>query len=427
MSLLVHLPKFEGPLALLLYLIRKEEMDIMDINIHEITGQYLEYVRQMRELDLEMAGEFVAMAATLIQIKSRMLLPQYNEQGEIVESEDPRKELVQRLLEYQKFQEGARLLNERAWVGRDLLLRGLREDLQTAPEEIELEENALFSLITSYRNVLKTAKKKVHEVGLKLQSIASRILEMRERLVPGHSIGMSELYKANDLRSRQILITFLSVLELAKMGYVFLFQSDVYSEIWIETKRAITQDVIGKVEEYDAAAATITAETLMATPSTEESTAAQNLASLSLEEPAMGAVELSDLDLLKASDETVADAFDIYGQENLSDEGEVEGADGPLAEKSDADLAVEEIASDDEIFQAEIELGLRKGPENSESVDELIRTLGLNLDFMETESEVVIESVHHAVNESKNEPEPDILAEEPPASEDQNPEGDANV
>ncbi len=368
MSLLVHLPKFEGPLALLLYLIRKEEMNIMDIKIHEITGQYLEYVRQMRELDLELAGDFVAMAATLIQIKSRMLLPQYNEQGEIVETDDPRKELVQRLLEYQKYQEAARLLTDRAWVGRDLFLRGLREDLQSAPEDIELEENALFSLITSYRHVLKTAKKKVHEVGHKLQSIAGRILEIKDRLILGRSIGMSELYNATERRSRQILITFLSVLELAKMGYVFIFQTEAYSEIWIESKKAITQDVIGKVEEYDAAASEITAETLTAALPGQEALPEQVSALTPVD-------ALSDQDLLQGSDEVVAQAFDIYANEDLTltEEGAQESV---LASEGGEDVArfhlqnpaldasiefaPEEIASDDEILQAEIELGLRK-------------------------------------------------------------------
>ena len=105
--LLIQLERFEGPMGLLLHLIRKEEMDIFDIKINEITTQYLEYIKLMKELDLEVAGEFVAMAATLIHIKSRMLLPQYDENGEVVENADPRKELVQRLLEYQKFQEAA--------------------------------------------------------------------------------------------------------------------------------------------------------------------------------------------------------------------------------------------------------------------------------------------------------------------------------
>ena len=107
MSIRVQLQQFEGPLDLLLYLIRKEEMDIFNINVVEITKQYLDYIKLMKEFDLEVAGEFVAMASTLIHIKSKMLLPQYDENGEVVESEDPRKELVQKLLEYEKFKEAA--------------------------------------------------------------------------------------------------------------------------------------------------------------------------------------------------------------------------------------------------------------------------------------------------------------------------------
>src|SRR3954468_1595754 len=125
MSINIQLPKFEGPLGLLLYLIRKEEMDIMDINIHEITKQYFEYIKLMKELDLEVAGEFVAMASTLIHIKSRMLLPQYNEEGEEVQ-EDPRKELVQKLLEYKKIKELSQQLYKLPLLGRDVFRRGER-------------------------------------------------------------------------------------------------------------------------------------------------------------------------------------------------------------------------------------------------------------------------------------------------------------
>lgn len=251
MSITVQLPKFEGPLGLLLYLIRKEEMDIMDIKIHEITKQYLEYIKLMKELDLEVAGEFVAMASTLIQIKSRMLLPQYNENGEIVEQEDPRKELVQKLLEYQKFQEAAKLLYERPLVGRDVWLRGTRETLEQKEEEIVLEENALFSLIASYRRMLRAVKKKVHQVAAKAQSIASRVLEIKDRLIVGNKITMMELVTATEDRARQALITFLSLLELGKMGFVGLYQSEAYSDIWVDTKKTIETDVLARVEEYD--------------------------------------------------------------------------------------------------------------------------------------------------------------------------------
>lgn len=151
MSYLVHLQQFEGPLALLLYLIRKEEMDILDINVNDITRQYLDHIRMMKELDLEVAGEFVAMAATLIHIKSKMLLPNYDEKGEVVEaSEDPRKELVQKLLDYQRYQDGAKRLYERPLLNRDLFLRGVREDFGNGDAgEVILEDEGLFSLIAS--------------------------------------------------------------------------------------------------------------------------------------------------------------------------------------------------------------------------------------------------------------------------------------
>nr|BFD66839.1 hypothetical protein HAGR004_18610 [Bdellovibrio sp. HAGR004] len=251
MSITVQLPKFEGPLGLLLYLIRKEEMDIMDIKVHEITKQYLDYIKLMKELDLEVAGEFVAMAATLIQIKSRMLLPQYDENGEIVETEDPRKELVQKLLEYQKYQEAAKLLYERPLVGRDVWLRGMRESLDEKEEEIVLEDNALFSLIASYRKMLRSVKKKVHQVAAKAQSISSRVLEIKDRLIVGQKTTLMELVTATEDRARQALITFLSLLELGKMGFVGLYQSEAYSDIWVDTKKPIETDVLSRVEEYD--------------------------------------------------------------------------------------------------------------------------------------------------------------------------------
>jgi segregation and condensation protein A len=246
----IQLPQFEGPLGLLLYLIRKEEMDIMNIQIHKITNQYMEYIKLMKELDLELAGEFVAMAATLIQIKSRMLLPQYNENGEVVENEDPRKELVQRLLEYQKYQEAARSLYERPLLGRDVWSRGLRERLDAKDEEIVLEENPVFALISAFQSAMRSVKKKVHMVAAKLQSVAGRILEIKDRLIVGQKIAMSDLINDENKR-RQILITFLSILELGKMGFVSLFQSGIYKEIYVEAKKPVQTDVLSKVEEYD--------------------------------------------------------------------------------------------------------------------------------------------------------------------------------
>ena len=229
-------------------------MDIFDININEITKQYLEYIKSMKQLDLENAGDFVAMAATLIQIKSKMLLPQYNENGEEIESEDPRKELVSKLLEYQKFQDAAQRLYDRPILGRDLFLRGERFNFESEKEgEIIVEDNALFALISAYRSAIRNMKKGVHKVTEALQSISDRILEIKDKLVIGKIIGFFELIqkKEGEKSSNQVLVTFISLLELAKMGFVSLFQADDVSEIRIEAKNAVDRDVIARVEDYD--------------------------------------------------------------------------------------------------------------------------------------------------------------------------------
>lgn len=317
MSIHVHLQQFEGPLDLLLYLIRKEEMDIFDININEITHQYLEYIKLMKELDLEVAGEFISMASTLIHIKSRMLLPQYDENGEVVENMDPRKELVQKLLEYQKFQEAARMLNERPLVGRDLWLRGVRETLRPQEEEIILEENALFALISSYRRAVRSMKKKIHQVTAKTQSIAQRILAMKDKLIVGHRALMSELIDVIENKRQQVLITFLSLLELGKLGFVSLYQTDTYGEIYIETRKVIESDAISRVEEYD-------------------SHNADDIAAKMAEKAETTLAEAEPLELELAAAERIM--ADETSEEEL-----------PILDEAD-------IASDEEILEAELEL-----------------------------------------------------------------------
>ncbi|PIS11806.1 MAG: hypothetical protein COT73_01840 [Bdellovibrio sp. CG10_big_fil_rev_8_21_14_0_10_47_8] len=330
MSLTIQLQKFEGPLALLLYLIRKEEMDIFDIKINEITNQYLEYIKLMKELDLELAGEFIAMAATLIHIKSRMLLPQYDEHGEVVEQEDPRKELVQRLLEYQKYQEAGRALYERPLLGRDLFARGVREKLESPEEEIVLEDNALFSLISAYRLALRTMKKKVHQVAAKTQSIASRILEIKDRLIVGVQVTLSELLGAAEDRRRELLITFLSLLELGKMELVSVYQTETYGEIYIQAKKNIDASMLGRVEEYDSMRADEIAAAMM--------------------------VEAQKVE----GDILMEDDHEQHTQLNLTEQSATEFA--LTEEQLDHDLLEKQVdagispASDEEILAAELEL-----------------------------------------------------------------------
>jgi len=325
LNLHIQLQKFEGPLALLLYLIRKEEMDIFDIKINEITKQYLEYIKLMQELDLDLAGEFIAMASTLIQIKSRMLLPQYNDQGEVIEQEDPRKELVQRLLEYQKYQEVSKQLYERPLLGRDVWGRGVREKLEAGEEEIVLEDNALFSLISAYRTALRSIKKKAHQVAAKTQSIANRILEMKDRFILGQRIAMSDLIDQIQDKRKQVLITFLSILELGKMGLVTIYQTENYSEIYVEAKKPIDTDMISRVEEYD-------------------SMRAEDIAA-----------EMMDKAQKISPDEKFDLAFDAAD--------ELETAQGQMAltafnddTQESNDQLITEIASDEEILAAELEI-----------------------------------------------------------------------
>jgi segregation and condensation protein A len=258
----------------------------------------------MKELDLEIAGDFISMASTLIHIKSRMLLPQYNEQGELVENEDPRRELVERLIEYQKYQEASKKLAERPWVGRDVWLRGQREVIKPLEEEVVLEENALFSLISCYRLMIRSFHKKVHKVSSKTLSIAQRILEIKDYLIKGRQVAMSNLITAIENRHGQVLITFLSLLELGKMGYVTLYQTETYGEIYVNTTREVHTDVISRVEEFDGIKAQETAEELFAKMNPLADTDDINilgLAEVDTDEVSMGAEEMaSDEEILAA-------------------------------------------------------------------------------------------------------------------------------
>lgn len=250
---LVQLPHFEGPLALLLYLVRKEEMDIFNIDINGITKQYLDHIRLMKELDLDVAGEFVAMAATLIQIKAKMLLPQYNEEGEVVEIEDPRKELVQKLLDYQLYQDAAKKLYERPLLKRDVWARGIREDLRSDEDGlIVIEDEGLFGLIASYRKAMKKAERLIHRVRPKTQSIAGRVLEISHRLAIGTKVLLRDLLNIGDQPYRtQLLITFLSMLEMGRLGFVSVFQNETYGDIHIELKKNIERNILERVQEFD--------------------------------------------------------------------------------------------------------------------------------------------------------------------------------
>ncbi len=336
MNLSIHIPQFEGPLALLLYLIRKEEMDIFDIDIHLITTQYLEYIKKMKQFDLEVAGDFIAMAATLLQIKSKMLLPNYNEEDD-EEMEDPRKELVNRLIEYQKFQEVSKSLYERPLLGRDVFRRGKTESIHSDEDgEIILDEGGLFSLIAHYRNSIRKMKSAVHRVASKTRSIAARILEMKDKFIVGQRLILRDLITDFEEAKKELLITFLSALEMGKMGLVSVYQSEIYGDIYLTAKREITAESISRVEEYDSQGAEAVADTMMAEAAEEalEQELAQEMNPEELQEP-------EGQELL------------VNSESGKSLQLGVEGID-----PQDRETDPMEMATDAEIDQAEIDLNL---------------------------------------------------------------------
>ena len=221
----VRLQNFEGPLDLLLHLIKKHEVSIYDIPIALITQQYIGYIDLMQELDLDVAGEFLVMAATLIHIKSRMLLPRPDPAQEDPE-EDPREALVRRLLEHQKFKAAAELLHERETLRSAQWTRPdgpISEIAGEAPEpEIEVD---LFSLISAFRAVVERAKQRpaMYLPGEQI-AIEDRIEQLMAKLSETEACGFEDLFA--DVQTRPgLIVTFLALLEMIRLKLVRVFQS----------------------------------------------------------------------------------------------------------------------------------------------------------------------------------------------------------
>ena len=233
MSYKVKLEIFEGPLDLLLYLIKKEELSIHDIPISAITEQYLQYIEIMRMLDLDIAGEFLVMAATLMHIKSKMLLPQ-DETEEEQEEEDPRAELVKKLLEYKKFKEAAQQLKDKEAHAKEVFERpGIREKIEDdTEEEDELYfEASIFDLLSAFSKVLKEVpKSRFYEVVKDEVTVSDKIHEIFHLMVKSPVIYFLDLFKK--ARNKiEIIATFLALLELIRMKEVLVKQDKVFGDI----------------------------------------------------------------------------------------------------------------------------------------------------------------------------------------------------
>jgi len=233
MSYEIKLDIFEGPLDLLLYLIRKNEIDIYNIPIALITEQYLEYLDMMRSLNLDLAGEYLVLAATLIHIKSRLLLPPVEDEEEGGEGQDPRVELVRQLLEYQAFKEAALDLEARPLLDRDVFSRGAPADDQATVEEGEeaVIEVGIFELVQAFRSIITGLDKSDDLViDTERMSLTDRINEIMERLSEKKQLTFSELLGERTDR-KGIIYTFLAILELMKLRMIRAYQAGPFGTI----------------------------------------------------------------------------------------------------------------------------------------------------------------------------------------------------
>ncbi|MFO0758830.1 MAG: segregation/condensation protein A [Byssovorax sp.] len=238
----VDLPQagFEGPLDLLLHLIQQHELDILDIPISFITERFLAYLKLMQSLSIDVASEYLVMAATLAHIKSKMLLPsvpagQEDDGLPGEEEEDPRAELVRRLLEYQKYKAAAAELNERGTLGKDVFMRGSPEPVPEGPAPFA--SLGVFSLLDAFEKILKKSNVKLdHEVVFDRISITDRILELTEKLNERKAMRFEDLvFEGNKTPTRfDIVITFLAMLEMCRLRLIRVLQTDPLAPIHIE-------------------------------------------------------------------------------------------------------------------------------------------------------------------------------------------------
>lgn len=229
----IKVPVFEGPLDLLLHLIKENKIDIYDIPIAAITHQYLAYIEMMKEFNLDIAGEFLVMAATLIHIKSRMLLP-VEEVVSTEEQEDPRFELVQRLIEYQAFKESSLALKEREEEWSNVFRREPFDmDMEDQGEaELNLFDLSLFDLLGAFRKLLDKAPPEVVSITRETLTVKDRISFIMERLENREAIRFEDLFEGLKTRSF-LIVTFIALLEILRLGLAKAYQDKDFGSIWI--------------------------------------------------------------------------------------------------------------------------------------------------------------------------------------------------
>jgi segregation and condensation protein A len=234
----VRLPIFEGPLDLLLYLVKKNEYDIFDIPIAEITRQYMDHIEIMKVLNLDVAGEYLVMAATLAHIKSKMLLPPDRTEDQEEEELDPRMELALKLAEYERFKDAARQLDEFDILLRDVFLRGGKMVLEV--EDEKLADLTLFGLVAALQKVLLAAPKEtIHQISVGELTIQEKMAELSQLITERGEMVFEELFVGEPSRMT-IVVTFLALLELIKSRIVRIYQAQPFGTIRLF--RAVRED-----------------------------------------------------------------------------------------------------------------------------------------------------------------------------------------
>ena len=229
MSYHVRLTQFEGPLDLLLHLIRRDKINIYDIPISHIAKEYLSYIEVMQELRLEVAGEFFVMAATLMRIKAQMLLPRRHDEED---EEDPREELVRNLLEYRKFKEAANHFAEKESDRRKIFTRPAASPPE-GTQEPALMEVSVFDLVDAFKKVMDDLKKQIsYRIEKESYTVEEKITLIRDKLDTSSEILFTELFSGSTDRM-EIIITFLAILEMVKYGDLSARQMTAGGDVWL--------------------------------------------------------------------------------------------------------------------------------------------------------------------------------------------------
>lgn len=245
----VHLPVFEGPLDLLLHLIRKEQLDIKDIPISQICESYMAHLEVMKEIDVNLAGEFMVMASTLTLIKSMMILPR----DENNEEDDPRIPLVAQLLEYEKFKKAADKIDQIKWVGRDIYTRSPEaihhlmpvESLLDAP--IEPVDN--FQLLVCLKIALDRTQRPPLKIETDQTSIKDKVKLVTQLFEQGQVIHFASLLPEHP-HVRDVIVSFLAILELAKLKFIEIIQTETYGPIQVRNAKSLRELNDGLLDQY---------------------------------------------------------------------------------------------------------------------------------------------------------------------------------